>query len=230
MFCTRFRSSPSDLVNMADSDNSTLNDDECASRSLTNLSSHTAAELLSIPLQNRCNIKQDAQSDHLEHASTIAACLDNDNYLIVIGDTITSCQSSTKNVSVTEQSAAIESDDYLDIIGENTRASDNYLTPFDRSNPNESPNSAQSEYPVTAATSQACIDVVYDSKYCNGSTFTSEARNYTRLLDLHEQQQEQVAGVSNYDNATETFGLSNYDNAGLNVSAVNVSIFAVDAR
>jgi hypothetical protein len=108
--------------------------------------------------------------------------------------------------------------------------SDNYLTPVD--NPNKSSNNAQpdSEYLVAAAdaTSQGYIDVVDDSKHCSGSTFISEARNYTSLLDVHEQQQEHEVREPDYDNTTETCDLSDYDNnAGLNVSAVNVSMLLI---
>jgi hypothetical protein len=224
---------------MSDGDNCAFINDELTCHSLINSNRQTAAELCLIPVGNRRNIEQDMHSGHLtsaEYASTLAACLDNDNYLIVTDDTGTSCQSSTMNVSSSEQAskpsklAGNISEDYLIIIGRSpsnfsASAGDNVLTPAD--NPNKLSNSAQYEPLVVAAdaTSQVYIDVVDDSKHCS---VISEARNYTSLQDVHEQQQEQVARDPNYDNTTEIFDVSEYDNnAELNVSAINVSMLLI---
>lgn len=87
-------------------------------------------------------------------------------------------------------------------------------------------NSAQSEYLVAAAdaTSQRhVLGVVDDCKHYSSSTWTGEARTYTSLLGVHEQQQQQ-ARQPDYDNATHTIDPSNYDNnAGMSVSASEVS-------
>jgi hypothetical protein len=126
LLSTRLRYS---LINMSDGDNCTIINDELTCHSLINSNRHDAAELCLIPVGNRRNIEQDVHSDHLtsvEYASTLAACLDNDNYLIVTDDTSTSCQSSTMNVSASEQaskpskSADNISEDYLIIIGESS--------------------------------------------------------------------------------------------------------------
>lgn len=124
------------------------------------------------------------QSDHLtsvEYASTLAACIDNDNYLIVIEDPSTSCQPSSMNVSASEQAGKPSksgdkiSEDYLINTGESSRnfsarAGDNFLTPVD--NASKSSYSAQYEPLVAAAdaTIHGYIDVDDDSKHCNGST------------------------------------------------------------
>ena len=57
----------------------------------------------------------------VEYAGTLAACLDNDNYFVIIEDTNTSCQSNTMNVFATEhaiKSSKSADNDYLVIIDE----------------------------------------------------------------------------------------------------------------
>lgn len=52
--------------------------------------------------------------------------------------------------------------------------------------------------------------------------------NYTSLLDVHEQRQEEVPTVSDYDNRTQTCDLSDYDNnTGSNVNVFNVSMLLI---
>jgi hypothetical protein len=127
------------LFNMANGGNCTIINDELTCNSLINSNRHTAAELCLIPVNNGCNIRQDAPSDYLtptEHAGIMAHCLHNDNYLLITDDTGTSCQPNTEQVSATTEqakeslkSAGDDSDDYLVIFGESShdftaRASD----------------------------------------------------------------------------------------------------------
>jgi hypothetical protein len=174
---------------------------------------------------------------------------DDDNYMVVIDDTSTSCHPSSKNVSATQQakesskSAGNDNNDCLVIIGESSSTSttcpnDDYL-PSD-ANPNKP---SQYEYLVGAAdaTIQGFIDVVDEIKHCNDATSGGHTivdggmlssmficENYSRLLDVDKQQQEQVATESDYNHATETFDLGDYDNnIGSNVNANNVSMLLI---
>lgn len=182
-----------------------------------------------IPVESRRNIKQDTQSDYLarvEHEGTMADCPDNDNYLLVIDDTGTSCNSSkafaTEQASKSLTLAGNDNEDYLVVTGESSSnavavayPTDDYLIPVDNSK--EPSNSVQPEYLVVAAdaTCQGYVNVVDDSKYYRGSTFTSEA---------HEQQQEQ-ATRQDHDNKTVALDLSTYDNtAQLNAKTNEVSM------
>lgn len=226
--------------NMLDSDNYTIINDGLTCKSPISVisSTATATQLYLNPVDGRCTIKQDVQSDYLnpvEHASSVADCLHNDDHLTLTDETNACCKTSADKVSDSEQiskssnSAGNDNKNSLAGIGTSSSRSathtinNYYLVPVN--DLNKSSISVQSEYIAAAADATShsyVIGVINDSKHYNGCTFTCDARNYTSLVDvgLHEQQQEQ-AREPDYDNTTEPLNLSNYDNnAGLSVSAM----------
>lgn len=229
---------------MLDSEDYTiLITDELTSKNPKNVNSDTAAEIYLIPVDDSCNIRQDAHCDYLtpvKHARTLADYLDNDdNYLMAISDTSANCKSNaaTEQAGGPSKSAANDNKNYLADIDDSTSRSaaytaEDYLIPLDNSS--QSSNNARSEYYLVAAADVTSHGYTYEShsgvgklgNCCSRNISTAgEALTYTSLTEVHKQQQEQEAIESDYDNTADTtLDLSDYDNsAGLNVGASDVS-------